>query len=82
MSVELSIIIPCLDEAQTLASCIRKAQGFLDRYGVSGEIVIGDNGSPVPTCPDLIGRAAFLRGSQETSLFGLFLGGTAKPEKL
>ncbi|HXH50495.1 MAG TPA: glycosyltransferase family 2 protein [Terriglobia bacterium] len=45
MELELSIIMPCLNEAQTLASCIRKAQGYLQRSGVSGEVVIGDNGS-------------------------------------
>jgi glycosyltransferase involved in cell wall biosynthesis len=45
MAVELSIIMPCLNEAETLAACIRKAQSYLDRSGVSGEIVIGDNGS-------------------------------------
>jgi len=45
MDIELSIIMPCLDEAETLASCIRKAQDYLQRSGVSGEIVIGDNGS-------------------------------------
>ncbi|HET7100738.1 MAG TPA: glycosyltransferase family 2 protein [Terriglobia bacterium] len=45
MDVELSIIMPCLDEAETLASCIRKAQDYLQRSGVSGEVVIGDNGS-------------------------------------
>lgn len=45
MSVELSIVMPCLNEAETLAACIRKAQSYLDRSGVSGEIVVGDNGS-------------------------------------
>ena len=43
--IELSIIMPCLDEAETLENCIRKAQSYLDRSGVRGEIVIGDNGS-------------------------------------
>jgi len=43
--VELSIIMPCLNESETLETCIRKARGFLDRSGISGEIVIGDNGS-------------------------------------
>jgi glycosyltransferase involved in cell wall biosynthesis len=37
--------MPCLNEAETLASCIVKAQSYLDRSGVSGEILIGDNGS-------------------------------------
>jgi glycosyltransferase involved in cell wall biosynthesis len=45
MTVELSIVMPCLNEAETLETCIRKAQSFLQRSGVSGEIVIGDNGS-------------------------------------
>ncbi len=44
-SIELSIVMPCLNEAETLAVCIQKAQRFLDLAGVDGEIVIGDNGS-------------------------------------
>ena len=43
--MELSIVMPCLNEAETLAVCIKKARGYLDRSGVSGEILIGDNGS-------------------------------------
>src|SRR5829696_7600400 len=43
--VELSIVMPCLNEQLTLETCIRKAQKFLRESGVSGEIVIGDNGS-------------------------------------
>lgn len=45
MAVELSIVMPCLNEAETLAACILKAQSYLRRSGVSGEVVIGDNGS-------------------------------------
>jgi len=43
--IELSIVMPCLNEAEALASCIRKARGFLDASRIAGEIVIGDNGS-------------------------------------
>jgi glycosyltransferase involved in cell wall biosynthesis len=43
--IELTILMPCLNEAETLAVCIRKARGFLDRTGISGEVVIADNGS-------------------------------------
>jgi glycosyltransferase involved in cell wall biosynthesis len=43
--VELSIIMPCLNEAETLEGCIRKAQGFLENAGIKGEIIVGDNGS-------------------------------------
>jgi glycosyltransferase involved in cell wall biosynthesis len=44
-AVELTILMPCLNEAETLATCIAKAQGFLDRTGISGEVLIADNGS-------------------------------------
>jgi glycosyltransferase involved in cell wall biosynthesis len=43
--VELSIVMPCLNEVRTLAACIRKARRFLDEHGVSGEIIVADNGS-------------------------------------
>ncbi|HET8540973.1 MAG TPA: glycosyltransferase family 2 protein [Anaeromyxobacter sp.] len=42
---ELSIVMPCLNEAETLETCIRKAQAWLARAGVDGEVVVGDNGS-------------------------------------
>src|SRR6476660_5317108 len=42
---ELSILMPCLNEAETLATCIRKAQKALDDLNVHGEVVIADNGS-------------------------------------
>ena len=42
---ELSIVMPCLNEAETLGTCIQKAQAFLHRYQVTGEIVVADNGS-------------------------------------
>jgi Glycosyl transferase family 2 len=44
-ALELSIIMPCLNEAETLAVCIRKAQTFLEANGVVGEVLIADNGS-------------------------------------
>ena len=37
--------MPCLNEAETLASCIRKAQNALSELAISGEVVIADNGS-------------------------------------
>jgi glycosyltransferase involved in cell wall biosynthesis len=45
MTVELSIVMPCLNEAETLAACIRKAQSYIKRSGISAEIIVGDNGS-------------------------------------
>ena len=43
--LELTILMPCLDEAETIERCIAKAQGFLKRAGVTGEVLIADNGS-------------------------------------
>lgn len=45
MNPELTILMPCLDEAETLSVCIRKARAFLASNGVSGEVMIADNGS-------------------------------------
>jgi glycosyltransferase involved in cell wall biosynthesis len=44
-AIELSILMPCLNEAETLAICIDKAQAYLERSGIVGEVVIADNGS-------------------------------------
>ena len=45
MQAELSIVMPCLNEARTLATCIRKAQLFLKEHGIDGEIIVADNES-------------------------------------
>jgi len=42
---EVSILMPCLNEAETLATCIKKAQQGLSALDVAGEIIIADNGS-------------------------------------
>ena len=42
---ELTILMPCLDEAETVQICIRKARQFLDRSGIAGEVLVADNGS-------------------------------------
>src|SRR3954453_22868245 len=44
-AIELTILMPCLDEAETLARCIAKARSFLSRNKVIGEVVVADNGS-------------------------------------
>ncbi|WFU70862.1 glycosyltransferase family 2 protein [Bradyrhizobium sp. CB2312] len=43
--LELTILMPCLKEAETLAVCIAKAQTFLGRAQIAGEVLIADNGS-------------------------------------
>ncbi len=44
-SVELSVVMPCLNEAVTLSTCIEEAREALSRTGIAGEIVVADNGS-------------------------------------
>src|ERR1044072_2122020 len=43
--IELSVVMPCLNEAETLPTCIKKAKNALKQLGIHGEIVIADNGS-------------------------------------
>lgn len=43
--LELSVVMPCLNERETLEVCIRKVQEYFERQGLAGEVVIADNGS-------------------------------------
>ena len=43
--VEVSIVMPCLNEADTLATCLKKARRALDENQIAGEIIVADNGS-------------------------------------
>lgn len=43
--MELSIVMPCRNEAETVAGCVSKARSFLDTHNVDGEVVVADNGS-------------------------------------
>ena len=43
--IKLSIVMPCLNEAETIRTCIDKAQIFLTTSKIPGEIVVADNGS-------------------------------------
>ena len=43
--ITLSILMPCLNEARTLGTCIAKAKSYLARQNFAGEIIVADNGS-------------------------------------
>src|SRR5580765_613787 len=43
--VELTVVLPCLNEAETVAVCVAKAKRWLRDAGVVGEVVVADNGS-------------------------------------
>ena len=42
---ELSIVLPCLNEAETVGVCIEKALGYLRSRKITGEVIVADNGS-------------------------------------
>ena len=43
--LELTILMPCLDEAATVGRCVGKAKAYLARAGIEGEVLVADNGS-------------------------------------
>ena len=43
--LELSIVMPCLDEEETLGICLNKANGFMAKHNIKGEVIVADNGS-------------------------------------
>ena len=43
--VELSVVMPCLNERETVGICVRKAVTSLRKAGINGEVIVGDNGS-------------------------------------
>jgi hypothetical protein len=45
VGLELTILMPCLNEAETIEACVKKAVSFLSTRGVRGEVLIADNGS-------------------------------------
>ncbi|MGI9431553.1 MAG: glycosyltransferase family 2 protein [Myxococcota bacterium] len=44
-ALEVTFVMPCLDEAETLAGCIQAARACIERHGLDAEIVVADNGS-------------------------------------
>src|SRR5580698_401773 len=43
--MELTILMPCLNEALTVETCIRKARSYLEKRSITGEVLVADNGS-------------------------------------
>jgi glycosyltransferase involved in cell wall biosynthesis len=59
MDMELTVLMPCLNEAATVGTCIAKARAFLERAGIAGEVLVVDNGSEDGSCE--LARAAGAR---------------------
>jgi len=45
VTLELSIVMPCLDEAKTVGQCVARARAALARLQIAGEVIVADNGS-------------------------------------
>jgi glycosyltransferase involved in cell wall biosynthesis len=43
--IELSVVMPCLNERATVATCVQKALGAMELHGIRGEVIVADNGS-------------------------------------
>jgi len=43
--IEISIVMPCLNESVTIGTCIKKALGAMTQHGIRGEVIVADNGS-------------------------------------
>ena len=43
--LELTVLMPCLNEAETVQTCVRKARQFIDRSAIAAEVLVADNGS-------------------------------------
>jgi len=55
-AIEVSVLLPCLNEAETVAPCVGKALGSLAALGVTGEVLVSDNGS-TDGSPEIARRA-------------------------
>jgi len=44
-AIELSVVLPCLNERETVATCVTKAAAALKHAGIAGEVIVADNGS-------------------------------------
>src|SRR5438270_10728009 len=43
--IELSVVMPCLNESATVGACVKKAVDAMQRHGIRGEVIVADNGS-------------------------------------
>src|ERR1700730_18708798 len=43
--IEVSVVMPCLNEKATVGTCVKKALGAMRQHGIRGEVIVADNGS-------------------------------------
>ena len=75
--LELTILMPCLNEAETIERCVLKAREFLTRHGVAGEVLVADNGSTDGSQALAIAAGARVESVEERGYGGALKGGIA-----
>jgi len=75
--LELTILMPCLNEAETVAICVKKALDFLEKSGIAGEVVIADNGSTDGSQELAIRAGARVTGIPQKGYGAAIIGGIA-----
>jgi glycosyltransferase involved in cell wall biosynthesis len=75
--LELTILMPCLNEAETLETCIRKAQQSIRDLNVTGEVIISDNGSTDGSQQIALGNGARVIDIEQRGYGAALIGGIA-----
>ena len=75
--IELSVVMPCLNEAKTVGICIKKAIGFFELYNINGEVIIADNGSTDGSQDIAVSEGARVVNVQEKGYGNALKGGFA-----
>jgi glycosyltransferase involved in cell wall biosynthesis len=63
-AIDVSVVIPCLNEAQTIERCVTSARKILEQHGIAGEVIVVDNGSSDDSAA--LARGAGARVIEET----------------
>lgn len=71
----LSIVMPCLNEAETIGDCIDNAKKFLDRRNINGEIIVADNGSSDGSQQIALEKGAWVVPVEERGYGAALIGG-------
>ncbi len=75
--LELSIVMPCLNEADTVGVCVRKAREAIARIGTTGEIIVADNGSTDGSQQIATAEGAYVIGVSARGYGSALMGGIA-----
>jgi glycosyltransferase involved in cell wall biosynthesis len=73
----ISVVIPCLNESDTIAECVERSQAVLEESGLSGEVIVVDNGSTDGSGDLARGAGAFVVDEPRRGYGSAYLAGLA-----